>query len=527
MTTSTPTTTQQAGPAEQAALDDEVKPYKVHVSSKYLDLTRQKLELTRLPHETADSASKHWWAPKETIEPLIDHWLEQYSWRAKEDELNAALPQFRTSFQLPSTEAQLRIHFVHVQSSFANAVPLLLIPPFPFTNLSLGQFVALLTDPDDAAATQPFHLVIPSLPGLGFSDMLRADVPMISTTANLLDLLMRRLGYEHYLTSATAPATGSPSDVDWQVVNHLGFHHQESCLGVHLVSPPLQPPEFKESPMEWAKWKLASALQSPLFGYVRDDFEAMQMAERTRQRQASGMLPWMLGGKGNTSCEPNTLAYALCDSPTGLLLFVLTILRTFGPRATFSPSDIITMTELTWLPGPESALRFWAYGAIHSEEIRKTANKPKVAITVFLGDKDEPTDETAKKDNLPQPVTGTYACPSWANTHYQVVATSRLPGRPGLLAWEQPSAIAVGVRALAKAILATDKRMQKHDLPGVALLEQVVVDGGAQIAQAEMSGTTVEGTASPSSEIQAKLVPSVAADGLLAPPTKQTDVPSK
>jgi pimeloyl-ACP methyl ester carboxylesterase len=442
------------------------------------------------------------------------------------------LPQFRTSFQVPATEAQLRIHFVHAQSPFANAVPLLLIPPFPFTSLSLGQFVALLTDPDDAAATQPFHLVIPSLPGLGFSDALRADVPMISTTANILDLLMKRLGYDHYIASTAGPATSSPSDIDWQVANHLCFHYQDSCLGVHIISPPLQPPKFKDSPVEWAKWKLASTLRSPIFGYAQEDFEAIETTKRLQHGKPFEAVPWLFGGRGNANCEPNTLAYALCDSPTGLLLFVLTILRVFGPRATFSPSDIITMTELTWLPGPESALRFWAYSATHSEEIRKQATKPKAAITVFLGDKINAVDQETENSKLPRPMAGTYACPSWASAQYHIVSTNRLPGSPGLLAWEQPQVIADGVRRLAKAILATDKRMQKHELPGTALLEQVVVHGGEQIAKAEVSGTTVEGTASPSSDLTpgsqpSKAVPFVAADGLLAPPTKQVDASPK
>ncbi|KAI9149329.1 Ubp5-interacting protein [Paramyrothecium foliicola] len=533
---------------EQAAapgvIDEEVKPYKIHtkrelthlwllkVSSKYLDLTRQKLELTRLPHETAEPKSKEWWAPKQTVEPLIDFWLEQYSWRDKEKELNESLPQFRTSIQLPASDPPLRIHCVHVQSPFANAVPLLLIPPFPFTNLSLGHMVSLLTDPDDATTTQPFHLVIPSLPGLGFSDALPENVPMVSTTATILDLLMKRLGYEFYLTSTSGSSTNSPSDIDWQVINHLSFHHSESCLAVHLVAPPLQAPTWADSPVEWAKWKLASSFGTAAFGYTQEDIQAVEKSRSNQTGQGATITSWLFGSKGNTECEPNTLAYALCDSPTGLLLFVLTILRVFGPRHKFTSSDIITMTELTWLPGPEAALRFWAYCAIHTEAIRSNSVKPKAAVTVFLGTEDDDQTETGTVgDGLPRPVAYTYSCPAWASTRFQVLSTNRLSGKPGLLAWERPQAIADGVRALAKAILASDKRMQKHELPGTALLEQVVVHGGEQTAKAEISGTTVQGTLSNSSDLPLdnkgkEQATSATASGHLAPPSKQPGLAS-
>jgi pimeloyl-ACP methyl ester carboxylesterase len=533
-------------PSDQvAAPDEEVKSYKIHVSSKYLDLTRQKLELTRLPHETPESKSKEWWAPKKTIEPLIDFWLEQYSWRDKENELNASLPQFRASFQIPASESPLRVHCVHAQSPFANAVPLLLIPPFPFTNLSLGHLVSLLTDPDDATTTQPFHLVIPSLPGLGFSDALPENVPMISTTANLFDLLMKRLGYEHYLTTGAGASTSAPSDIDRRIIDQLAFRHAESCLGVHLISPHLEAPTLQTSPVEWAKWKLASSLRTPMFGYTRDDIAAMERKNNNGPAGGQGtqVLPWLFGGRGNTEIEPNTLAYALCDSPTGLLLFFLTILRVFGPRAKLSPSDIITLTELTWLPGPEATLRFWAYGAAHTEEVEKvTQKKAKAAITVFLGGEgdegeDNVTSATAREsleEALPRPVMDAYACPTWAKSRFQVLSTSRVSGRPGLVAWERPQIIADGARALAKAVLATDKRIQKHKLPGTALLEQVVVHGGAGTVQAEMSGSTVLGTRSNSSDIskvKAKdkdMHPTTAAtaDGHLAPPGMHTAVSS-
>ncbi|KLU86336.1 epoxide hydrolase [Magnaporthiopsis poae ATCC 64411] len=144
---------------ETPAVGDEVKPYKIHVSSKYLDLTRQKLELTRLPHENANPRSTNWWEPKPSVEPLIDYWLERFSWRDQEARLNT-LPQFRTSLALPGGDylqagqqpPALRVHFLHFRSPRPGAVPLLLVPPFPFTNLLLAHLAAPLTDPPASGA---------------------------------------------------------------------------------------------------------------------------------------------------------------------------------------------------------------------------------------------------------------------------------------------------------------------------------------------------------------------------------------
>ncbi|KAG4435039.1 hypothetical protein IFR05_009463, partial [Cadophora sp. M221] len=127
-----------------AAESEEIKPYKIHVSSKYLDLTKKKLELTRLPHEVLLPREREWehGTPKSEIEPLIDYWLEHYTWRQRETHLNTTLPQYRTAISLPSTTTTpspppLRIHFVHLKSPHKHALPLLLIPTFPLTNLSL------------------------------------------------------------------------------------------------------------------------------------------------------------------------------------------------------------------------------------------------------------------------------------------------------------------------------------------------------------------------------------------------------
>ncbi|KAB5575532.1 epoxide hydrolase [Coniochaeta sp. 2T2.1] len=475
---------------ETPAVGDEIKPYKIHVSTKYLDLTRQKLELTRLPHEGSAPKSEDWWEPKPQVEPLIDFWLEKYSWRDQEKVLNETLPQFRTSVHISSFDAPLRIHFIHVRSPHTSAVPLLLIPPFPFCNLSLGHLVKPLTEPQDATTHQPFHLVIPSLPGLGFSDPLPNNTPIMFTCAEVLNTLMARLSYPHYLATNSGAASMSPAEIDWKLVNTLATHYPDSCLGTHFISPPLAAPKFSEAPLEWTKWSLANFFHAGILGYSDDDFVALQRTYQSWSTSSGGgrhkrpPTPQQFGLNKLGLREPNTLAYALCDSPTGLLVFVMKALRTLGPRTNFTPEQIVTLTELAWLPGPEYAMRFWAHCATHEEEDDKKekdktvkAFKPRVAITVFTGGKDyapppaEPATESAAGTQasdielaalpplLPADDKQRYVCPAWGNAHYSVVHTQRVDCKPGLLAWERPEVIAAGVSGLAKEILRLDKRL--------------------------------------------------------------------
>lgn len=421
--------------------------------------------------------------------------LEQYSWRDEEVRLNAAAPQFRTAFMVPGSETAIRIHFIHARSPHANAVPLLLIPPFPFSNLSLSHLIPMFTDPDDASSSQPFHLVIPSLPGLGFSDALPNNTPMIPTSAELYNILMQRLDYSHYIGSTAGSSATVPSEIDWKLSNHLVTHFSESCLAFHIISPVLKPPKLKDSPAHWARWKFASITKRPAFGYSAEDVAALQ---RTKPRSVSWLKPpdmEPLDFDLNGFREPNTLSYALCDSPVGLLLFVLMLLRVMGPEKKLSPKEIITLTQLTWLPGPEATLRFWAHCASFEpvERDRKSSlrSKPKIGLTVFDGNC-ETRDEEYKV--APRPVKDYYACPRWADSRYEVVSTNRVAGRPGLLAWKRPEVIVNGCRDMAKSILAVDDRMQASEHPGGFLLAQVTAPGGEGPTLAEISGTTMQGS---------------------------------
>ena len=441
--------------------------------------------------------------------------LEKYSWRDQETVFNNTVPQFRATIALPALgiETPLRIHLIHVRSPRADAVPLLLVPLFPFTNLALSHLIKPLTEPEPVPGSGEdavsFHLIIPSLPGIGFSDALPNNVSPIAASAALLDTLMtRHLSYPRYLATTAAAGHLSPADIDWRLIRRLAVHHAESCVGAHFISPPLTTPAIHKAPWEWTKWTVANFFRVGILGYSDDDFSALE-----RVRSPSSWLfdaprpPKRSPGLNELGRlrDPNTLAYALCDSPAGMLVFVLKVLKLLGMKQNstfFSHERIITLTKLAWLPGPEHALRFWSRCAANRDDCDRgsRAEKPKVAITVFVGETGSGGGgRSGGGSDLESGSAGLdrYACPAWANASYDVTHTQRFHGcsnAQGLLAFERPEVVVDGARGLAKALLAQNPRTfspsppeekgeEEGKSPAVAPLEGVVVvkddaDGG-------------------------------------------------
>lgn len=415
---------------------------------------------------------------------LIFSRLESYSWKDQVTRINESVPQFRAGIRAPNLDSTTRIHFIHARSIQVNAVPLLLIPPFPFTNLSVSHLIESLVDPADEQNEQAFHLIIPSLPGLGFSDALPNNVDMVAITAQLLDSLMQRLDYTHYIVSTAGPAAETPCELDGRIADYLATFYSDSCCGANLISPPLEAPKLRDSLISWVKWKLASTSRSSILGYHQQDFIAL---ERTKRRDNTNAK---LHGAQNSpkrqnhwKCwDPTTLSYALCDSPAGLALFIVSLLQAWAPHKDPTPQEIVTMTILSWLPGPEAALRFWSHSTSYVEhpkqqkQRRDKKHKPKVALTVFMGN--EYAHEGSHSMNVAGPVLieTPYSCPAWASTRYDTTDTLRIEGKPGLLAWERPDVIAKGVRALSKSILTKDPRLRANlQLQEIAALERVAV----------------------------------------------------
>jgi pimeloyl-ACP methyl ester carboxylesterase len=363
-------------------------------------------------------------------------------------------------------------------------VPLLLVPAFPLTNLSLVPLLKHLTEPEEGE--QAFHVVAPSVPGLGFSDAFmfsstfspeggvaeNVSEGVLASTVDLLDVLMQKLQYSSYLCSSTGSGIASPANIDYHIPRLLAQSHGDRCLGIHMIDAPIPEPSLVSAPLAWIKFGIAKFFHAPIFGYVKEDWRALtgsippaapiQEPEAETepdleagtaapastisagQKSASKPIPGSTAtnlGLSSGNFGPNTFAYALCDSPVGLLSLVLAGLRHLSPSHTLTQTEIINITQLAWLPGPEAAMRFWGSATAENAAMssKQTRSKTATALTTFLG----------------VAAAGAYKPPGWAAASHNVVYSTRHEGSAGLLVWERGSVIIDGVRGLAKAVVKT------------------------------------------------------------------------
>ena len=232
---------------------NDVESYRMHVSQKYLDLTKRKLELTRLPRNPRNAAQRcEWGVSKTDLEPLIDHWLEAYDWRLQESFYNDTLPQFRVPIN------GTRLHFVHKRSQSATAIPLLFVHGWPESFVSAWEMIDALcnpvaTPPRGGSNVQAFHVVVPSIPGFGFSDPIPESANNMEATAGVFDKLMKVLGYKQYICHGTGWydahicfLTCSKLTVPrgFKICRILALAHPDSCIAIHTVNPDVPAPRF-------------------------------------------------------------------------------------------------------------------------------------------------------------------------------------------------------------------------------------------------------------------------------------------
>lgn len=318
----------------------EILPFRIEIPQAALDDLTGRLRRASWPDELPGVGDSYGQAGSR-IRALAQYWVEEYDWRATEARLNS-YPQFRTEIDGES------IHFLHVRSSRPDATPLILTHGWPGSILEYVDVIAPLTEP--AAADAPaFHLVIPSLPGFGFSGPTRSAGWNRFRTARAWATLMARLGYERY------GAVGN--DAGSMISPELGRIDGAHVLGVHVTQlfsfPSGDPAEFEDMPAA--------------------DMAAMQH------------LQWFYENKFsfNTvhSQQPQTLAFALADSPAGLLAWNSQL---FGES--LDPEFIVANVAIYWLTGTAgSSIRFY-YEDAHAGEPPAGPTTVPTGLAMFAGD---------------------------------------------------------------------------------------------------------------------------------------------
>jgi epoxide hydrolase len=334
---------------------DGLRPFRVAVPQAALDDLRERLARTRWPDELPGVG----WSrgvPLGYLRGLAEYWRDGYDWRAHEARLNAR-PQHTTEIDGQT------IHFLHVRSPEPDALPLLLTHGWPGSVVEFLDVLGPLTDPR-AHGGHPgdaFHLVIPSLPGFGFSTPLRGPGWDTNRVARAWAELMRRLGYTRY--GAQGGDTGSV------VSPALGRFDPEHVVGVHsnglAAFTPLEPAE-----------------QDGLTAAERARLAAAE--ERVRDGTAYAVLQ---------ATRPQTLAYGLTDSPAGQLAWIVEKFQEWTDPARALPEDavdrdlLLTNVSLYWLTGTAGSSAQLYYEAGHSGAwgaAEKSATPTGVAV--FPGD---------------------------------------------------------------------------------------------------------------------------------------------
>jgi pimeloyl-ACP methyl ester carboxylesterase len=383
----------------------EVRPFHFKASDEALDDLRRRIAATRLP-ERETVADQSQGVQLMTIRQLARYWETEHDWRKVEASLNA-LPQFITEID------GLDIHFIHVRSKHEDALPLIVTHGWPGSVIEQLKIVEPLTNPTayGASASDAFHLVIPSMPGYGFSGKPTTTGWGPEQIARAWAVLMERLGYTRYV------AQGG----DWGalITDMIGVQAPAGLLGIHTNMPGAVPPEIDKAAFTGAppppdlSAEERHAYDRLAFFYTRGLAYAQEMGNR-----------------------PQTL-YGIADSPVGLAAWILDhdalsyelIARVFdGHTEGLTRDDVLDNITLYWLTntGVSSARLYW---------------ENKLAFFAPKGVK-IPVAVSAYPDEL-------YQCPkSWAEKAYpNLIHYNQLPKGCHFAAWEQPELFVTEVRA--------------------------------------------------------------------------------
>jgi pimeloyl-ACP methyl ester carboxylesterase len=351
MASANPTT---AGAATAVAEASAIRPFRIDVPEGALADLRRRIAVTRFPSKEL-VADRSQGVQLATIQELTRYWAADYDWRKCEAKLNA-LPQFKTEID------GVDIHFIHVKSRHENAMPLIMTHGWPGSVIELLEVVGPLTDPTahGGEATDAFDLVLPSLPGYGFSAQPTELGWNPGRIARAWAELMHRLGYTRYVAQG--------GDVGASVTDAMGRQAPEGLLGIHmnlLVTALAGAPLPAESEEERAARDALATFRSSGIGYF--------IEQNTR---------------------PQTIGYALLDSPVALAAWMLDhdtdsyrkIFRAFvdkQPSGNLTRDHIVDNITLYWLTGTgaSAAREYWE----SAQATALAAGKPRPEVSLPVG----------------------------------------------------------------------------------------------------------------------------------------------
>ncbi|MBD1865253.1 alpha/beta fold hydrolase [Trichocoleus sp. FACHB-46] len=403
----TPTT--QPG-TSQSTDTTAIRPFRINMSEAALVNLRRRITATQWPEkETVTDLSQG--LPLATMQKLARHWATDYNWRKVEAKLNT-LPHFITEID------GLDIHFIHARSRHENALPLIVTHGWPGSIIEQLKIIDPLINPTayGGSASDAFHVVVPSMPGYGFSGKPTTTGWGVERMASAWDVLMKRLGYTRYV------AQGG----DWGafVVDQMGLQAPTGLLAIHTNMPATVPADVDKA--------LLAGSPAPL-GLSADEQRAYEQLVRTFKQVDYAKL---------MASRPQTL-YGIADSPVGLAAWLLdhndaggqpaaavveALNRTTSATGELTRDEILDNITLYWLTntGVSASRLYWEYkGGFFNT---KGVSIP-VAVSVFPGEQ--------------------YEAPrSWTERAYpNLIYYNQLDKGGHFAAWEQPMIFVQEIRA--------------------------------------------------------------------------------
>jgi pimeloyl-ACP methyl ester carboxylesterase len=387
----------------------DIRPFHVDIPGEALEGLRRRIAATRLPSKEL-VADRSQGVQLATIQELASYWATEYDWRKCEARLNA-LPQFKTEVD------GVDVHFIHVKSRHEDALPLIMTHGWPGSVIELLETVGPLTDPTahGGSAEDAFHLVLPSVPGYGFSAEPTELGWYAGRFAQAWGQLMPRLGYTRYVAQG--------GDVGAAVTDAMGRQAPEGLIGIHtnLFVPGLAGGNFpKDTEEEQAAAAAGAAFRATGFGYF--------LEQTTR---------------------PQTIGYALLDSPVALAAWMLDhdtdsyykISRAFverQPVGNLTRDHILDNITTYWLTGTgaSAARSYWESG----QAAARAAGQAPPPVSIPVGFTTFPGEIVA----TPR---------SWVEIAYPTLTYFNKVDRGGhFAAWEEPELFSTEIRAAFRTL---------------------------------------------------------------------------
>ncbi|RPA86995.1 alpha/beta-hydrolase [Ascobolus immersus RN42] len=402
-----------------------IEPYRIHVPTKYLELTTQKFDLARLPADFELPEGQEWseGTPKNIIEDLIDHWQENYSWRKEENKLNQ-FPHFRTKISPGEGHDELRIHFIWKRSTRANAQPILLCHGWPGSFYEFIKVIDLLAEPE-GEDTQAFHVVVPSLPGYGFSDAPKKPGVGLRQYAAMFNKLMNKLGYTRYYAQG--------GDWGYSVVRLLALHHSDSVAGIHVNNFIVFPPTLMKHPLKFLSM-MAGMITGGAIGLNKQEVQTLKDIDKFYKEQVGYLMI--------QRTKPATLSYGLTDSPVGLLGWIREKLHDWTDDYEWDNNDVLTWFMLYWLPGPHGTVRTYKESVLQENDFKDVLSA-KCSVPLGLS--------VFKRELTPLLLPT-----SWANMIQPVKFVRSHPEGGHFAAWEKPELLVKDLQDFLTPIIAAN-----------------------------------------------------------------------